>query len=125
MPLITLVRDEDEAGTMSPLANTALDREALFAAVGLGPILAGRPTLHKYQWQKAANLPKEIRRRVLAFIASDAFHPANDVPDFDYGEALKYVSQDGLTPKQADALHAKVPDPQMAEDLGVQAIRIL
>jgi hypothetical protein len=128
MPLVTLVRDDDEPGTLPPPAdNPALDQEALFAAIGLGKILAARPTLHKYQWRKAADLPKEIRRRILRFIASDAFTEANDVPDFDYDEALGFVAQPGhqLTPEQANALLAALPDPDMALDLGVQAVRIL
>lgn len=104
-----------------------LDLESLFAAVGLGPILAARPTLHKYQLQQAAGLPAEIRRRVLRFVASDAFKPGKDVPDFDYDETLGLISQgakfQGLSPAQAQALNAVAPD--MAIDMGAFANKIL
>jgi hypothetical protein len=134
MPMVSLTRTEEEqplapgeGGTLSPGTNPALDTEALFAVIGLARVLAGRPTLHKYQWQKAADMPKDIRRRILRFIASDSFSPGNDVPDFDYGETLRHVTQEGhqLTPEQAQALLAVLPDQDMALDLGVQAGRIL
>lgn len=122
MPLVSLPPADEE---VAPVANTALDREALFTAVGLGPILAARPTLHKYQAQRAAKLPAEMRRRVLAFVASDAFKPAVDVPDFDYGETLKLVSAGELGPEQAQALKKAIPDPDLAMDMGVDVARIL
>lgn len=125
MAMISLVRDEDEAGTMSPLGNPPLDTESLFAAIGLAPILAARPTLHKYQWRKAAGLPEEIRRRILRFISADAFAPANDVAEFDYGETLAQVSKGQLDAAQSRALMAAVPDKELAQDLGIQATRIL
>jgi hypothetical protein len=125
MPMVNLPAAEPEPGTVSPAtSNPALDKEALFTAIGLGPILAAKPTLHKHQWRKAAGLSDEIRKRILSFVASDSFQPANDVPDFDYNEALGYASQDALTPEQAQALNA-VLDPELALDLGVQAVRIL
>src|SRR5262245_29077588 len=126
MPMVNLPADDPEPGTLSPppTANPALDLEALFAAIGLGPILTAKPTLHRYQWRQAANMPDEIRKRILSFVASDSFAPANDVPDFDYNEALGYASQDALTPEQAQALN-RVLDPEIALDLGVQAVRIL
>lgn len=123
MPLVSLPpADEEEA---APVANTALDREALFTAVGLGPILAAKPTLHKYQARRAAKLPDELRRRVLAFVASDAFKPGVDVPDFDYGETLRLVSDRELDAKQAQALKVAISDPDLAMDMGVDVARIL
>lgn len=128
MPLVSLPSDDDASA--APVVNEALDKEALFAAIGLGPILAARPTLHKYQIRKAADLPKELRRRVLAFIASDAFKEAKDVPEFDYDATLETVAnaqREGgaahLDDKQSQALLAVAPD--MADDFAVQANRIL
>lgn len=133
MPLVSLPPlADDEVGTVSPLGdNPALDVESLFAAIGLGPILAAKPTLHKYQLQRAAKTPEELRRRILRFVASDTFAEAKDVPAFDYDEVLRLVSQaqrEGgvahLDDAQARALVAVAP-ADMADDLAVQANRIL
>lgn len=123
MPLVSLPMPVDEpAAAPEPSDNRPLDVEALFAAVGLGPILAARPTLHKYQLRAAANLPREMRRRILSFVASDKFAEAHDVPDFDYAETLQTVSAGKLDDAQARALLAVVPD--FADDFAVQANRI-
>jgi hypothetical protein len=102
---------------------TPLEVESLFAAIGLQSILDARPSLHKYQLQMAAGMPKEMRRRLLAFLASDAFRPAVDVPEFDYAKTLDVVSG-GQTPEQTRELSLAVPDPDLAMDLGIQANRI-
>jgi hypothetical protein len=102
-----------------------LDLESLFSAVGLEPILAGDPTLHKYQVHRAAELPRELRRRILRFMASDAFQPAKDVAPFDYDATLKTVSAGELAPAAAAALVAAVPDHDLARDLAGFANKIL
>lgn len=99
--------------------------ESLLAAIGMDAILSARPSLHKYQLQEAANLPKEMRRRVLAFIASDTFDPANDLPKFDYDKVSSLVKAEKLDDRQATALHAAVPDRQLAHDIGLRAELIL
>lgn len=113
------------AGDTVPPSNPELGNEALFAAIGLGPILEGKPTLHKYQLRAAADLSKELRRRILRFIASDSFAPAAEVPDFDYATTLKTVSAGELDDKQAAALFKAVPDRELAMELGVQVVRML
>lgn len=100
-----------------------LDVEALFVAIGLQSILDARPTLHKYQLQQAAEVPAELRRRVLRFMASDTFAEGKDVPPFDFTKTLEQVSA-GQTPKQTHALAAAIPDHELALDLGIQASRI-
>jgi hypothetical protein len=109
-----------------------LDAEALFSSVGLGAILDAQPTLHKYQLKEAADLPAAIKSRVLKFIASDSFKPAVEVRDFDYRKTLGIlasVPRDGaalqLSQPQADALMASIPDPELAQDMAIQANRIL
>lgn len=102
-----------------------LDLESLFAAIGLEPILAGRPSLHKYQLQKAAGYPADIRKRILRFMAQDAFKPAKDVPPFDYDETLKLVAGGKLPDAAARALVAAVPDHDLARDLAAYANTIL
>jgi hypothetical protein len=94
-----------------------LDLESLFAAVGLGPILAGTPSLNKGTLRQAANLPRELRKRVLRFMSSDAFQPAHDMPEFDYDQVLRLVSQGKLDDAQGRALVAAVPDHDLARDL--------
>jgi len=102
-----------------------LEIESLLAAIGPQAIYTARPSLHKYQLQEAANLPRELRRRVLAFVASDAFEPANDMPEFDYEKTNKLVSTEKLDDRQAQALHRAVPDPQLAHELGLRAELLL
>ncbi len=110
-----------------------LETESLFAAIGLGPILAAKPTLYKKQLQQAADLPASIRRRILKFIAADAFQPGKDVPEFNYGDTLKTLSASvgaanatgGLNPAQSNALMAVVPDRELAMDMGIRATAIL
>lgn len=124
MPLVSLPMPEDDAPA-APAAsdNRMLDIEALFSAVGLGPILAAHPTLHKYQLRAAAALPRELRRRILAFVSSDAFTEGKDVPEFDYDSTLKTVSAGRLDDKQSKALLRAVPD--FAEDFAVQVNKIM
>lgn len=101
-----------------------LEEESLFAAIGLDSILEGKPTPHKYKLQDAADFPRAIRRRVLAFLADDSFRDAVDMPAFDYQKTLREVS----APLSAEASHAlmeKVPDVELATDLGVRANSIL
>src|SRR5262245_59863703 len=123
MPLVLLPPvDDGPAPTPAASDNRPLDVESLFAAVGLGPILAARPTLHKYQLRRAADLPREMRKRIRAFVAGDAFKEAADVPEFDYEQTLKTVSAGKLDDAQARALLAVVPE--FADDFAVQANRI-
>ena len=124
MPLVLLPPlEDDHPEELAASDNRMRDVEALFAAVGLGPILAAKPTLHKYQLRAAANLPRELRKRILSFVASDAFAEASDVPDFDYEATLKAVSAGKLDDAQAKALLRVAPD--FADDFAVQVNKIL
>jgi len=102
---------------------TPEDEEALFAAIGLLPILRAKPTVHKYQLEAAASVPKAIRRRMAHFLASDEFAEAKELPEFDYDETLKLVSG-GQTPEQTAALMKALPEPEIASDLLVKADRL-
>lgn len=98
----------------------ALEEECLFAAIGLDAILEARPTMHRYQLEQAAKTPKDITRRIRAFMAKDAFAPAADMLPFDYAETLKTVMA-GQTTEQTQALFAAVPDKELAHDIGLRA----
>lgn len=102
---------------------TPEDEEAIFASIGLLPILRAKPTTHKYQWEKAAGLPKTIRRRLAHFLGSDEWAEAHDMPEFDYPETLALVSGK-QTPEQVAALHVAVPEPEIAADLLLRADRM-
>lgn len=102
----------------------ALDLECLLAAIGVGKVLDGKPTLHKYQLLEAAKMPQTMRAQILKFLATDDFEPPADPPDFDYDE-LKAQLSAGLSPEQQQALKVAVPDPDMAQELGTEASRII
>jgi hypothetical protein len=99
------------------------DEEALFAAIGLLPILRAKPTVHKYQFEAAAAAPKTIRKRMAAFLGADEFAEAKDLPDFDYDEVSKLVSS-GQTPEQTAAMMKALSEPEIASDLLVKADRL-
>lgn len=105
-----------------------LELESLLSAIGPESVLRGRSTLHKYQLQKAAELPRDIRRRMMRFLATDGFAASGDMPKFDYAEVLRLVTgepgTDTLTPEQAHTLVAAVTDPELGMDLGIEANRI-
>ena len=99
------------------------EQEAVFGAIGLLPILRAQPTLHRHQWETAATLPVKIRQRMARFLATEAFEPAKEMPEFDYDEVLGLVSK-GQTPEQTAALFSAVPDRELATDLGLKADRL-
>lgn len=103
---------------------TPLEVEAMFAGVGLLPILEAKPRLSQHALQTAADWSKVTRRRILRFLSSDAFDPAADFPPLDYPEVLALVST-GQTPAQTQALFAAVPDHELATDMGLLADSIL
>jgi hypothetical protein len=105
---------------------TPLEIESTFAAIGLEAILAGKPKLGKGTLETAADAPKDHRRRILRFLASDAWLQSEELPKLDYEATLKLVSfarprQDGvierLTPEQSQAVVAAVPDHELATDI--------
>lgn len=100
-----------------------LDAECLLVAIGVHNVLAGEPSLHKYQIEKAAMLPKECRKVLLRFLSTDAFEPAEDYRSIDYDELKKQLSH-GPTPEQQAALAAAVPDPELAQAMGDEVSRI-
>lgn len=100
-----------------------LETESLLASIGPERILDGRPTLHKYQLEDAAGVPREMRRRLLRFLATDEFVKSTDMPEFDYRDALKLVSREP-TPDEAQRLFAVVPDQELATDLAHAAEQI-
>jgi hypothetical protein len=104
---------------LAALAN-ALDGECLLAVIGVDNVLNGKATLHKYQLQEAAALPRKIRQIMLRFLATDDVDPAKDYPEYDYAELGKMLAH-GQTPEQAASLQAAVPDPELAQELGVHA----
>lgn len=99
----------------------ALAAESIFCAIGLDAILAGKPTLYQYQVEKAVNLPRVIRRRISAFLASDSFKPAREMSPFDYDETLAQIGGGELGKKQIAALRAVTDDGDLAMELGQQA----
>lgn len=100
-----------------------LDLECLIAAIGVDKVLDGQATLHKYQLQAAGDMPREMRKRVLHFLATDDFAPATDAPEWDYDEVKQLVSA-GLSPEQAAALQQAVPDPDIAREVNTEIGRI-
>ena len=97
-----------------------LDGECLLAVIGADKVLSGKATLHKYQLEAAAALPRQIRKTMLRFLATDSVEPAEDYPEYDYAELGKLLAH-GQTPEQAASLQAAVPDPELAQELGVHA----
>ena len=102
-----------------------LEVEAIFAQIGLLPILRARPRLGKGTLGAAADAPKATRRALLRFLASDAWEPAADLVELDYPQVLKWVSDGKLQPPQVQALFAAVPDKELAQDLAEIADRAL
>ncbi len=103
---------------------TPLEVEAIFAGIGLVPILQAKPRMSQHALQIAADWSKTTRRRMLRFLSSDAFDPAADFPPLDYPEVLGFVVA-GQTPAQTHALMSAVPDPELATDIGLLADHIL
>jgi hypothetical protein len=101
-----------------------LDLESLLAAIGVDKVLEAKPTLHKYQVLEAAKAPQTMRAQILKFLATDDFEPSADPPDFDYDELKAQLSQ-GVTTEQQAALAQAVGDPEMAQELGTEASRIV
>jgi hypothetical protein len=66
----------------------ALELETLFAEMGLPSILAGKPRLSKATLTAAATRERDIRRRLLRFLARDAWEPAAELVAIDYAELL-------------------------------------
>lgn len=103
----------------------ALDIEAIFAQVGLLPILRARPRIGKGTLRAAADATRATRRALLRFLASDKWEPAADLVALDYDEVMAWVSAGKLQPAQVNALFAAVPDKELAQDLAEIADRIL
>ena len=97
-----------------------LDGECLLAVIGVDNVLNGKATLHKYQLLEAAALPRKIRQIMLRFLATDDVEAAEDYPEYDYAELGKLLAH-GQTPGQAASLQAAIPDPELAQELGVHA----
>ena len=102
-----------------------LEIEAIFAEIGLVPILRARPRLGKGSLAAAADAPKARRRSLLRFLASDQWEPAADLVDVDYDTVMAWVQEGKLQPVQVNALFAAVPDKELAQDLAEIADRIL
>lgn len=100
---------------------TALETEAIFTAIGLMPILEARPRLTKYRLANAAATGATLRRRLQRFLGSSTFAEAAEMPKLDYRKILDLVSQETPTAEQSRALFAAVPDPDLANDLGLGA----
>jgi hypothetical protein len=97
-----------------------LDGECLLAAIGVDKVLSGKATLHKYQLEAAAAMPRKIRQIMLRFLATDSVEPAEDYPEYDYAELGRLLAH-GQTPEQAASLQEAVPDPELAQELGMHA----
>lgn len=97
---------------MSPL-----ELETLFAEMGLPSILAGKPRLSKATLTAAATRERDIRRRLLRFLARDAWEPAAEMVAIDYPELLTQLSAGKLSPAQVSAVNAVVPDPEDAREI--------
>lgn len=104
---------------------TQLETEAIFAAIGLHAILDAKPRLGKGKLIEASMLGKKLRRRLTRFLGTDDFTDAAEMPDFDYGKVLEQVSEAQIpNQEQTAALFAAVPDPELAQDLGLMLDRI-
>lgn len=107
--------------------------ESTFAAIGLLPILRAKPRLGKTTLEDAGNRPKSVRKRLLRFLSSAKVEPTEDLPAIDYDEVSGWLKSrpkpDGspqyMTPKQAHALFAVVPDQELATELCAMVERIL
>jgi hypothetical protein len=104
---------------------TPLETEAVFAAIGLQPILDAKPRLAKRAFSDAAAQSARVKRTLLRFLSSDAWAEAEDLPEFDYQKTLKQLQPfearpdktNWLSPTQVNALFAVVPDKELATDL--------
>lgn len=95
---------------------TPFETEALFAAIGLMPILEGKPRLSEAKQAKIAGLPSDLRRRLVRFLAKDDVGPSTDVPAFDYQRVLELVSE-GPTAEDQRALFDLLGDDDLADAL--------
>ena len=95
----------------------ALELETLFAEMGLPSILAGKPRLSKATLTAAATRERDIRRRLLRFLARDAWEPAAEMVAIDYAELLTQLSAGKLSPAQVNAVFAVVPDKEDAQEI--------
>lgn len=84
----------------------ALATEITLAAVGLVPILEGKPRLPAHP----PNLPKEIRKLVLEFLAHPKASPLTDLPPFDWQQAYQLLEGTG-TEAHIEALRSAIPGP--------------
>lgn len=112
---------------------TPLEKECLFQAIGLQPILDAKPRLAKSTFADAAAQPARVRRALLRFLSSDAWAEAEDLPAFEYEKTAKQLQPaeqrpgktNWLSPQQVNALFAAVPDKELADDLSHTAEAIL
>lgn len=100
-----------------------LELESLLAAIGPEAVMRGRPTLHKYQLQRAADVPRDLRRRMLRYFATDSFALPGDMPAFDLDDVRKLVTAE-QTPEEAQALAAALPTGDLLTEIGIEANRI-
>lgn len=84
--------------------------EEATAAIGIKAILEGRPKLPA----SPPNLPKEMRKLILAFLAKPGRAPLENLPAFDYDEAAKLLDDTG-SEAQTAKLRAAIPAPALAD----------
>jgi hypothetical protein len=90
---------------------TALAAETLLAAVGLLPILKGKPKLPAMPPKSPA---RQLRTLIDRFLARPGVEPLSDIPDFDYDEVVKLLDGAG-TEAQVGALFDAIPSHELGD----------
>lgn len=96
--------------------NRQLEVEAIFGEMGLVSILAGKPRLSPAMLRAAGQREIVLRRRLLKFMAKDAWEPAADMVDIDYPTLLRQLSGP-LSTEQTKPVFAVVPDQELAQSV--------
>lgn len=104
---------------------TQLEVEAVFAEMGLPAILAAKPRLSRAVLGAAGGRELSIRRRLLRFLARDAWDDASELPSVEYDQLLGLLKAGKLQPNQTQAVFGVVPDAELAQDVCELADKVI
>jgi hypothetical protein len=102
-------------------ATVSLQSEATLAAIGVEPILEGKPRFNQEQQNDARALADRMRALVLRFLSGAEDEPA-DLPAFDYKTTADLL--DNVGEEQTHGLVTLLPEP-LADEVEADATRLI
>ncbi len=102
----------------------SVESEAILAAIGVGPILRGKPTFGQGQREDAIALPRRIRKDLLRYMGGGD-EKVSKLPEFEYDKARDLLDADDDTDaERTHALYQLLP-PDLADEVEADAQRII